>query len=63
MCVVKRETDGGLSACGWGCVAGEVIGAHDVWIAATALAHGLDLATDDTQSFSCIAGLTVLSGP
>jgi tRNA(fMet)-specific endonuclease VapC len=40
---------------------GEVIGAHDLWIAATALAHGLDLATDDTESFSRIPGLTVLS--
>jgi len=42
---------------------GEVIGAHDLWIAATAMAHGLDLATDDGQSFSRIPGLTVLSGP
>ena len=42
---------------------GEVIGGHDLWIAATAIAHGLDLATDDAQSFSRIPGLTVLSGP
>ena len=42
---------------------GEVIGAHDLWIAATALAHGLDLAPDDAQSFSRLPGQTVLSGP
>jgi len=42
---------------------GEVIGAHDLWIAATATAHGLDLATDDAQNFRRIPGLTVLSGP
>ncbi len=41
---------------------GETIGAHDLWIAATALAHGLDLATDDARSFDRVPGLTVLSG-
>jgi predicted nucleic acid-binding protein len=40
---------------------GEVIGAHDLWIAATALAYGLDLATDDGRSFDRVPGLTVLS--
>jgi predicted nucleic acid-binding protein len=38
-----------------------VIGAHDLWIAATALAYGLDLATDDGRSFDRVPGLTVLS--
>ena len=40
---------------------GEAVGAHDLWIAATALAHGLELATDDTGSFQRVPGLTVLS--
>jgi tRNA(fMet)-specific endonuclease VapC len=40
---------------------GEVIGAHELWIAATALAHGLELATDDAESFGRVPGLTVLS--
>ena len=40
---------------------GEAVGAHDLWIAATALAHGFDLATDDARSFRRIPGLNVLS--
>ena len=40
---------------------GEAVGAHDLWIAATAIAHGLDLATDDTAAFHRVPGLTVLS--
>lgn len=41
---------------------GDVIGAHDLWIAATALTHGLDVATDDAESFGRVPGLAVLSG-
>jgi predicted nucleic acid-binding protein len=37
------------------------VGAHDLLIAATALAAGGAVATRDTQSFSRIPGLTVLS--
>jgi tRNA(fMet)-specific endonuclease VapC len=40
---------------------GEAVGAHDLWIAATALAHGFDLATDDARSFRRVPGLSVLS--
>jgi len=39
----------------------DAVGAHDLWIAATALAHGLDLATDDVGSFARVPGLTVLT--
>lgn len=40
---------------------GEVIGAHDLWIAATALAHGLGLATRNASEFSRVAGLRVVA--
>ncbi len=40
---------------------GEAVGAHDLWIASTALAHGFDLATDDARSFMRVPGLSVLS--
>jgi tRNA(fMet)-specific endonuclease VapC len=36
---------------------GNVIGPHDLQIAATALQHGLTLVTHNTQEFSRIAGL------
>lgn len=42
---------------------GVVLGAHDLWIAATALTHGLDLATDDGAAFGRVPGLTVLASP
>ncbi len=40
---------------------GQVIGAHDLWIAATALAHGLGVATRNASEFSLVAGLRVVS--
>jgi predicted nucleic acid-binding protein len=40
---------------------GEVIGAHDLWIAATALAHGLGVATRNASEFARIPGLRVVS--
>lgn len=40
---------------------GEPIGAHDLWIAATALAHGLGVATRNSSHFKRIAGLRVVS--
>lgn len=40
---------------------GQVIGAHDLWIAATALAHGLGVATRNASEFSRVAGLRVVS--
>jgi tRNA(fMet)-specific endonuclease VapC len=40
--------------------AGSPIGAHDLWIAATALAHGLRLATQNARHFERVPGLTVL---
>jgi tRNA(fMet)-specific endonuclease VapC len=41
--------------------AGEAIGAHDLWIAATAVSHGMDLATANASEFERVAGLTVIS--
>ncbi len=40
---------------------GEPIGAHDLWIAATALAHGLGVATRNSSHFDRIAGLRVVT--
>ena len=40
---------------------GETIGAHDLWIAATALAHGLGLATRNVEDFERVPGLRVLA--
>ncbi len=40
---------------------GEPIGAHDLWIAATAVAHGLAIATRNDNHFRRIPGLRVLS--
>jgi tRNA(fMet)-specific endonuclease VapC len=42
---------------------GETIGAHDLWIAATGLAHGLAVATRDAADFERVAGLRVLTAP
>jgi tRNA(fMet)-specific endonuclease VapC len=41
--------------------AGEMIGVHDLWIAATALAHGLRLATRNAREFERVPGLSVLA--
>lgn len=40
---------------------GEMIGAHDLWIAATALTHGMSLATANAAEFERIPGLTVVA--
>jgi len=40
---------------------GRPIGAHDLWIAATALAHGLGVATCNSTHFDRIAGLRVVT--
>jgi len=40
---------------------GEPIGAHDLWIAATALAHGLGVATRNATHFARVPGLRVVS--
>lgn len=42
---------------------GELIGAHDLWIAATALAHGMGLATANTREFNRIPGLRLIAAP
>jgi tRNA(fMet)-specific endonuclease VapC len=42
---------------------GQVIGAHDLWIAATAIAHGLAVATSNGADFSRVPGLRVLQAP
>lgn len=39
---------------------GEIIGAHDLWIAATALAHGLTLVTANTSEFEHVPALGLL---
>lgn len=41
--------------------AGRMIGSHDLWIAATALTHGLSVATLDTRDFERIPGLAILT--
>lgn len=40
--------------------AGTRIGAHDLWIAATALAHGYAVVTDNVRDFARVPGLTVV---
>lgn len=40
---------------------GELIGAHDLWIAATAIAHGLGLATRNASEFERVAGLRLVA--
>jgi tRNA(fMet)-specific endonuclease VapC len=42
---------------------GRVIGAHDLWIAATALAHGLEVATGNRDEFSRVRGLRLVALP
>jgi tRNA(fMet)-specific endonuclease VapC len=39
--------------------AGTLIGPHDLWIAAAALAHGLALATSNVREFRRVPGLVV----
>jgi predicted nucleic acid-binding protein len=39
---------------------GHVIGAHDLWIAATAVAHGFGVATRNAGEFARVPGLRVL---
>ena len=41
--------------------AGAIIGAHDLWIAATALAHGLTVMTTNVSEFERVPGLSVLA--
>jgi predicted nucleic acid-binding protein len=41
--------------------AGEIIGMHDLWIAATALIHGLQVATTNAKDFERVPGLSVLA--
>jgi tRNA(fMet)-specific endonuclease VapC len=40
---------------------GEVLGAHDLWIAATAVAHGLGVATRNAAGFTRVPGLRVVT--
>ena len=40
---------------------GEIIGAHDLWIATTALAHGLTLATANAAEFKRVPALDLLT--
>jgi len=42
---------------------GALIGAHDLWIAATALAHGLGVATRNAAHFDRVYGLRVVAAP
>lgn len=41
--------------------AGESVGMHDLWIAATALTHGLTVATTNARDFKRVPGLSVLA--
>jgi tRNA(fMet)-specific endonuclease VapC len=38
---------------------GQVVGAHDLWLAASALAHGLAVVTRNLREFEQVPGLTV----
>lgn len=40
--------------------AGDLIGTNDMWIAATALHHGMGVVTDNLKEFSRVAGLQVV---
>lgn len=42
---------------------GEGIGAHDLWIAATAIAHDLGVATRNAAHFRRVPGLRVVASP
>ncbi len=42
---------------------GESIGAHDLWIAATAITHGMGLATSNRADFERVPGLRLVSSP
>lgn len=42
-------------------VAGEIVGPHDLWIAATALANGLRVATRNAREFERVPGLSVIA--
>lgn len=42
---------------------GDMIGAHDLWIAATAIAHGFGVATRNASEFKRVPGLRVLTAP
>ncbi len=39
---------------------GNLIGAHDLWIAATAVSHGMEVATANPGEFERVPGLTVV---
>lgn len=39
---------------------GKTIGAHDMWIAATAVSHGMDVATSNVTEFERVPGLAVV---
>ncbi len=39
---------------------GQLIGANDIWIAATALVHGMGVVTNNVDEFSRVSGLTVV---
>jgi tRNA(fMet)-specific endonuclease VapC len=39
---------------------GEAIGAHDMWIAATAVSHGMEIATANAVEFERVPGLAVV---
>jgi len=40
---------------------GQIIGAHDLWIAATALGHGMALVTSNARDFERVPGLTIIA--
>ena len=40
---------------------GQAVGAHDLWLAATALAHGFGIATRNSEEFRRVSGLRVLA--
>ena len=43
--------------------AGQLVGAHDLWIAATALATGMGIATGNAEELKRVPGLRVITTP
>jgi tRNA(fMet)-specific endonuclease VapC len=41
---------------------GDVLGAHDLWIAATALTHGFGIVTNNLADFGRVPGLRIVEG-
>ena len=61
--VAEREAKSGVTATIDRALAaqGQLIGANDMWIAATALVYGMGVVTNNMDEFKRVPGLTVAS--